>query len=86
MTREEAKEYLGETLKDFYDIDYDCDFIVDKIYDDFESRTCENCRNWSQEHITIGLCLMEVSEMDIPDLSKYSTSNNFGCNKFERKD
>lgn len=45
--------------------------IIDEIYDDFESRTCGNCRFWSNEYGCIKLNI---------DLG-----TDFGCNEFKIK-
>jgi len=56
----------------------------DDIYDDFESRTCENCKQNDtmctyQESIKV-YCKITRGEKYICDF------RNFGCNRFERKD
>lgn len=67
MKREIAKKCLNDEFTNN-------DKIVDRIFDDFESRTCENCKYYHQNY----LCL-EVGNGDFePD--KY-----FGCNKFISK-
>jgi len=82
MTREEAK---GTDLKRL-DIKYangDREFqissmkvyrLIDEIYDDFEHRTCENCKYYN-------IC----SVQEAIDNSRYIRPLDFGCNKFERK-
>ena len=42
MTREEAIEWVEENFT-FLAIS-DAHLLIDKIHDDFESRTCENCK------------------------------------------
>ena len=63
---------------------------IDKIYDDFESRTCENCKHWfmaitrDEDHnnTKTPTCMLFAKSDDeytiFPD-------KDFGCNKFERK-
>ena len=62
---------------------------IDEIYDDFESRVCENCKYW-EENINMlkkrtgdGDCHKEIDE--IGDMYNSYTSKDFGCNKFEPK-
>ena len=83
MTREEAKhlfykinmssvrrgEYPVESAKE----------TIDKIYDDFESRTCENCKyNLNGIECNCNESVVEWLDTD--------TFPDFGCNKFERKE
>ena len=84
MTREEAK-------KDFFNELLDITFngnnklkvggtyrIIDKIYDDLESRTCDNCAyNLENSHeFSRGCTQIEIEPKDM--------RNGFGCNRFER--
>lgn len=78
MTREEAKNLYSHFDK------FNRDAIVDRIYDDIESRVCENC-----EYIEYGTfddmiyCSIDCSS------NKYrkekSVTRDFGCNLFKRK-
>lgn len=46
MNREEAINKLKELSDDGeYTLYYYTNKLIDKIYDDFESRNCENCNN-----------------------------------------
>ena len=47
--------------------------LIDEIYDDFESRTCENCEYYINNINHVG-CHFDFS------------TNCGGCNRFERKD
>ena len=73
MTREEAKKSL------YYKLQFDTlninDFI-DIIYDDFESRTCENCKR-CQDEVCVNSDSLLCADFVQP---------GFGCNKFERLD
>jgi len=57
----------------------DIEALIVEVYDDFESRICENC------------CYLEYSERDdgtfyCPCINKESPEDDgFGCNKFKRK-
>lgn len=74
MTREEAKELY--TPKSTYPMKMR---FIDKIYDDFESRTCEGCR-YFQEGIcyNTAVCLMNGGEYIL-------IAKEFSCNKWEQK-
>ena len=71
MTREKARDAV--ILAITADIKL---ALIDKIYDDFESRVCENCEYYSR----IGSC--ENKESYCFDQLVY---DDFGCNRFERR-
>lgn len=52
--------------------------VINEIYDDFESRTCKNCKQYINYH---KLCRQDVSIFGESFLNK-----DFGCNKWEKKD
>ena len=79
MTREEALNKLlgGLTIDGVIN-------LIDDIYNDFESRTCESCKY----HYSTGEC----SELFIDVIGEYDadtilmhTSDDFSCNKWEKK-
>ena len=74
MNREEAKLYTG-----WEDValngQISIEDLVDKIYDDFESRICENCK-----HISILQDWCPEIEHGFP------CDYIGGCNKFKRKE
>ena len=83
MNREEA-----------YNIDiltstgFNSKILVDKIYDDLESRTCENCKHssiaedtWSGKVVSM-FCDLGIGEWETCDVMM--TSPSFGCNKWEK--
>ncbi len=88
MNREEAKEtdlkrleveYTDGT-KEFQISSMKVYKLIDKIYDDIESRTCENCKHFIQQHRKHG------NYCGILSVNKTGFElDNFGCNKFERK-
>ncbi len=51
---------------------------INSIYDDIESRTCENCKYLSNIYVGGG-CEKLIGEYH------FIPPKNFGCNKFERK-
>ena len=88
MTREKAKKKL---LKCNYNRGawhnkYTREQIINKIFNDFESRTCENCiyfkRDIAEYGEYEGKCLANIiSEQDLSTVKE-----DFGCNKFERRE
>ena len=88
MTREEAKEELnnfGYTINEQ-------NSIVDRIYDEFEARTCENCKYYTYCSKENGLtnCSLPYHRCSNNDIDADGTwfcppNKNFGCNLFERK-
>lgn len=83
MTREEAKE-LFEKASDS-SLNYldsaeavsisQVEIILNEIYDDFENRTCENCKHTA----TLGKNIA-------CNLLSYWVSNDFYCKKWESKE
>lgn len=77
MKRKEAKKY------DWFRHDReDIEKHIDKIYDDFESRTCENCINYSDTENEGFWC----EEFEESFININERPENFGCNKWERID
>jgi hypothetical protein len=65
--------------------------IVDKIYDDFESRTCSNCKFCEVEYIEDATkylqCINENSLLYMTSINDINdTHKDFGCNQWENKD
>ena len=71
MTREEAKEELWQRGNINTLGKVDANEIIDKIYDDFESRICKNCKHYESDW-----CCDNAFVVD----------EIFGCNRFEPKD
>ena len=84
MDREERiKE---EDVRQGLMVDFNVYDFINKIYDDFESRTCENCKHAKK---VIG-CPCCHHGFECSDITRYSNSpvrvdSDFGCNKFKRK-
>lgn len=58
---------------------------VGKTFDDFESRTCENCRYFTTDDGDDYYCNASSVDNSIVDtLHSYEEMCTFGCNKFER--
>ena len=68
MTREEAKELFDKCQSDF---------IIDKIYDSFENRSCENCNYFTSSPNT--------NKYDCCEKGISDSSISFCCNKWEKK-
>ena len=82
MTREEAKDLIEIEYDDYY---YCCDSnhcsVIDQIYDDFESRTCENCKHAQNTTVSD----MENGYLDCNKLYVEGfLEQGFGCSLFER--
>jgi len=109
MTREKAYKSLKDLIKDkneLYTNIYsyvefnEADRLLDEIYDDFENRTCENCKHWKQyENDEYGKCVNKKINEDFLDTEGecnelnyydcypvFEPIKNFGCNRFERKE
>ena len=86
MTREEAikrvfKIFDGENLNDGILVVAPGLIVdlIDRIYDDFESRICKNCKYYNNGNCPI---LQGASVKYVLDW----LDETFGCNKFERKE
>jgi len=85
MTREEALMRIlkerGEGDKIHYSIVYE---IINEIFDDIESRTCENCKYYKEEG---NYCNNEENEIfEFDNYKKMKVPDwKFSCNRFERK-
>jgi len=65
----------------------DVKLLIDKIFDDFESRTCENCKHWDEDDTgygyKLGYCEKDVGNgFTIDNVTQHS----FGCNRWEQKE
>ena len=88
MTREEAYEWNENT----HDVTFTLEveemqesifYLLKKVYNDFESRTCENCKHkYVVDAMTVE-CRDNDSMLEYLDLDCFP---DFGCNKFERKE
>lgn len=91
MTREEALELYG-------DLGYvecpDVRGVVDDIYDDFEKRTCENCKHYkylskenggTTRNMSYYICSNDNDLVPDADGGWLSPDKNFGCNQWETK-
>lgn len=78
MTREEANNILDKCYTIDYGMDtgYDINVIndlIDKIYNDFENRTCESCKDYDR---CVILNALSLNGLNI---------GGFGCNKWQGK-
>jgi len=88
MTREEAKSMVGLlSMVTRGDLMY-LNKVINKIYDDFERRTCstcEYCRTIKEDEcIDEYECDLEVEEF--MSFNKGRVNADFGCNKWEEKE
>ena len=80
MNRETALNSVAPNLSYFNNCKpafaiQECKLWIDKIYDDFESRTCENCK---KDY----MCSIQDA---ITKDAKNLTNIGFGCNKYKSK-
>ena len=85
MTKEKALISFDSFGKTFTldDARLDIHILINKIYDDFESRICVNCKFVEQNALNRYYCSWEAarhSENKVGFVLK-----NFGCNNFEKK-
>ncbi len=78
MSREEAKEQSLDITG--YSDSYE---LIDEIYDDFESRICDNCKYFTFENTKIGTCRKGIYDKQLCSSEDYLVST-FGCNKWEK--
>lgn len=92
MTREEAIEKVAPRLSHIQNmplakkIKWIKEFIH-HIYDDFENRTCENCKyfNGASVHSKKRYCTIHHDSWDKGEFFEFNLGENFGCNKWEDK-
>ena len=77
MTREEAQNGLQWTATNEIMLENRAIKLIDRIYDDFQSRTCENCSHNNS---------CEMQYVLRQGVTNPSFLKDFGCNKFVRKD
>ena len=84
MTREEAKTMFRIDI-DSYGKPKAVMSKVNRIYDEFESRTCESCE-WGMpiDNKDILLCGAAVC-LGLDEYGQYVVTKGFGCNKWEEK-
>ena len=92
MTREEALNKCIEvvTFRGIYNpyVLENVEYFVEEIYDDFENRTCKNCKWFNKKTYE---CENKENEQEIGnydniDYISMQVDENFGCNRFERKE
>jgi hypothetical protein len=89
MTREEAKKYTFKVVattgneNEIGQIKYlnlECCWVIDKIYDDFENRTCKDCKYCYNDPIEGYVCISD----DVPFYHIKKRFRKFSCNRFKR--
>ena len=76
MNREEALRVVNRNYP--YGYSQTNNDLINKIYNDFESRTCENCRYFKPSHKAYKYAACE-------EIGYVTVPNDFGCNKWEQK-
>jgi hypothetical protein len=90
MTREQAHNELQNKVKrsphnNNYYHGGDLQGLVDQIFDDSESRTCGNCKHYTEDNKR-DICMEGVIEnYNFLDEQYYDLTKDFGCNKWEQK-
>ena len=91
MNREEALGHIFVQIDGTVYPD-DVEDLINSVYNDFESMTCENCKYFEKryEHDGIGECNRIIINGVFTVGAVYDYDNmflpaNFGCNKWERK-
>jgi len=84
MTRKTALSHVAPNLSYFNDCKpafaiKEYKKWVNKIYDDFEKQTCNNCKWYNEPICTASKC------EDINELGQYVVRPTFGCNEWEGK-
>lgn len=86
MTREEANDKVYDLTYQRETTETEIYELLDRIYNDFESMTCENCKYWTMNfHIGAGTCEKGIKQKETID-TWYDTYIDFGCNKFSCKE
>ena len=98
MTKEEAMDYINisdrpEEFGSFPEMaKHTVSCFVRDIYDDFESRTCENCKHYqylskenggTSRNMPYYMCLNENDIMPDADGGWLEPYKDFGCNQWE---
>ena len=83
MTREEAKKEMLNITGSIYTETDELEDLIDKIYDDFENRTCKNCKFFKDNDDSESWCINEeLNKQTDPD-NKYdewfTPTYDFGC-------
>lgn len=88
MTREEVYTEIFNSTKISRDSKKYVDMLTKKIYDDFESRICKNCKHCRRNGYVLTCNLRIISDYlfdNKEDLDRGMINKNFGCNRFEKK-
>ena len=83
MTREEALVKVPLREKNWGIV---AQGVINQIYDEFESRTCDNCRYRQTNNANdMYWCINQYGANKYRNMD-IRVDLDFGCNKFERKD
>ncbi len=66
MTRLEAQEQMGTVVDDY--LEEEGEKVIEMIYDDFEQKTCQNCKHYKDtDEFFGGKCTLKNVNMDKDD-------------------
>ncbi len=84
MTRDEAFKRINRELNKYtMTVKFrDVERLIDKIFDDFEIRTCKYCKHFNSFD---GIDLISIDCNQYNLLCGTPINKDFYCNKFERK-
>jgi len=93
MTREEVKSKLkeynsGNTVYNngIRSANRVAKIWINKVFDDFESRTCESCYFFNYDRYQgIALCYNHENRQEYINDANMQVTSDFSCNKWEKK-
>jgi hypothetical protein len=90
MTKKEAKQKLWACGNINTLSKVECDNILNEVFDDFESRTCESCRHCESQFGEMFCQLEELKTQEYNSIMGFTdvcmeVSKDFGCNKWREK-
>ena len=84
MNREKTIEQYKKNLESTQGVTAN-EFLIHDVFNEFESRTCGECKKWETKDGNTGGCIGSKYRVDDIDYGM-STFYDFGCNNFERKE
>jgi len=71
-----------EEMYDWCCADTETKIVIDKIYDDFEDKICDNCKYIKKDKYNLRYCCCPTSPLSSTNQALHPT---FGCNRWEQK-
>lgn len=84
MTRDEAKRDLRWNI-DFSESMLSNEYVIDEIYNEFESRSCSDCKSIKQDKDIPSLTYCSKGIAEYQSESYPSVGKDFYCNRWEAK-